>query len=237
MTISPAVAQVLGWLGYGLYFAGPAALFLLASGRRARRDFNVFALGMATFLLAWISIDGLLGLLAWLGLAPDQPTLAHSLVFATLAGVFEESFRYAALGIVRRSVAVVDWRTVLVYAAGHSGGECMLCALERTKSAQLAPAALVADAVYHVLGAFIVQACFTAVVFRSIERKAIGFLIVAMVWHFWQDMPWTTALGSAGAAAGLAVSFGLYPCVLVWLLHRWYARKTPRIVVLPTARA
>jgi uncharacterized membrane protein YhfC len=233
----PASDVVLSWLGYGWYFAGPAVLFLVIAGRRARRDFRIFALGVSTFLAAWIVIDAVLRLLERLGIVSAPPGLAYSLAFATLAATVEEAFRRGALRIVTRMTPVIDWRTVLIYAAGHSGGECILSALARLKTAQLAPGAIWTDAAYHVVGAFIVQACFTALVLRSIERKAPWLFFVAVVWHFVQDMPWPALLGPAGAAVSLGVGFGLYPCLLFWLLHLWYGRKTPPLVVRATARA
>jgi uncharacterized membrane protein YhfC len=233
----PAADVALSWLGYACYFAGPVALFLVIAGRRARRDFRVFAIGVPTFLAAWIVIDGVLRLLDRQGIVLAQPGLAYSLAFATLAATVEESFRGGALRIVTRVAPVVDWRTVLIYAAGHSGGECILSSLARLKTAQLAPGAIWADAAYHVVGAFIVQACFTALVLRAIERKAGWLFFVAVAWHFVQDMPWAALLGSAGAAVSLGVSFGVYPSLLVWLLHRWYGGKTPQLVVQAAARA
>jgi hypothetical protein len=126
---------------------------------------------------------------------------------------------------------------VLVYAAGHSAGECILSAFVRLKAVQLAPGAIWADAAYHVAGAFVVQACFTALVMRSIQRGAMWPFLVAVGWHFVQDLPWAAALGPAGTIASVAVAFVLYPCLLAWLLHRWYAGKTPRLVVPAAARA
>jgi hypothetical protein len=228
--------DVFSWLGYGFYFAGPVLLFGLIAGRHARRDFRVFALGVPTFLAAWILIDGVFGLFERLGIVFPQPSLAYSLAFATLAATIEEWFRRAALGHVARTTPVLDWRTVLVYAAGHSGGECMLAALARLETAAFVPADIWIDAAYHVFGAFLVQACFTVLVMRSIQRGAMWPFLVAVAWHFMQDMPWAAALGSAGPAINLTVAFGLYPCLLAWLLHRWYGGKTPRLVVPAAAR-
>ncbi|MBI2826673.1 MAG: YhfC family intramembrane metalloprotease [Planctomycetia bacterium] len=226
MVESQAFAVLSTCLAFGIYFAGPLGLLVCVAPSRARANLFPFVVGMTTFLLAWMWIACLLGLWARLGTAAATTALAYALAFSAFAGVFEESFRYVALRIVNGKIAVVDWKTALAYAAGHAGGESILVGITRLGSPGFAAPALVEDAVYHLLGAFIVHACFTAVVLHAVLSRRLWPLFVAMLWHFGQDMFGPAARALCGEYVGSVLYFGtnftVYPCLLVATLRRWF---------------
>ncbi len=215
-------------VAYVLLLAGPLGLVACLGGAQTGRNLRLFAVGMLAFLLAWGWIGFGFEQCRRLGIPLALGSPSHVLAFSASAGLFEELARFVAILACLRWMCQGDRRAVVAYAAGHAGGECLMVAMSRLNTSQMHGMALLSDAGFHLVGALIVQSCFTAVVWRAalVWRAAPGrsgrLLAVAMLWHFLQDVICMTATPLLGEATGraviLGVNFGLYPCLLAWLL-------------------
>jgi hypothetical protein len=218
------MTATLDGLAPAIYFVGPWLLAAALFGRDLRRYFLVYVGGAAAFLLAWVGVATCLNFLDRSGVLGGPGTVASALAFAALAAVWEEPARLLALRVLRRAADGWPWRTTLLYACGHAGGEALLVGLLHLRHGGTAPWPLWVAAVYRVVAACVVQACFTAMVRQALVHRQARWFVLVLACHFAQDLVGGALVHALGEGPGMVARAGidlvLYPAVLLWIIRR-----------------
>lgn len=190
---------------YIVYFAGPLALGWFGA-KLLRQRARVFAIGLVTFLAAWVVMQVASGL-AMQALGLSASSFGYAFLVAALAATCEEPARYLVFSRLAAFRHNHSWPASLVYALGHHGMETIIAGLTllltvavvRYRPDAIADPATLADAQataavgpwLNLYGAFerllvglLIHACFSGVVMLGVARRRVRWLAVAMAWHF-----------------------------------------------------